>query len=413
MTKVNKVFAVIVIFTLVLSGCSNELTYINSYVFGQDEQYNFFTTYLDYMCESDTAIYFMSGHAWNYIYIYDKKSKTTVPLCNKPDCKHILETDATKVTGCNAFLGLEASCLQYYNNLIYYIDRDHTQSNQNITNLDSTRDDPIITLKRISQDGSRRETVYNFTETVMDLVIHRGYAYFWTRGSKTDKDDDYRYVYKLYRLNLAHPNENPELLDEGYELNGRIAGILCYGNSVYYCVAYYKDESFTEMVRYINIYDIINKNKKKLLDNSSSPFTVFNDKLIYRAIDQKDYPTYTCDLDGTNVKQISAKGGVYTTNGTYLVMDGYLPTETGRVVTVMDKDFNVVNTVSLDESYSMPAGCSGDYYYVSKKAQQTKYGNTVAIYAIPIKPETGDEIPGIFYEFIPQIEFPGIFKSAK
>ena len=408
--KVKKI-TVIFILALFLSGCSNELSPKDSYVFGQDEQYNLFTTYLDYMCESDTAIYFMSGYNREYIYIHDKKSKTTVPLCNKPDCKHTLETDAKKAFACNAFLGTDTSCLQYYNEFIYYVDRDHTPDNQNIKNLVSTRDDPIITLKRILIDGTHRETVYKFTETVMDLVIHRGYAYFWTQGSKTDKDDDNRYIYKLYRLNLAHPNETPELLDEGYELDGRIAGILCYGNSVYYCVAYYKDETFSEMVRYINVYDIISKEKKKLIENASAPFTVFNDKLVYRVIDQKDYPTYACDLDGTNVKQISAKGGVYTTNGTYLVMDTYPPTENGRVVTVMDKDFNVVKTISLDESYSMPAGCSGDFYYISKKAQETRYGSKIAISAVPLKSEPGDENPETFFEFIPEIEFPGVNKS--
>jgi hypothetical protein len=390
----RKIGFLLLISVMLLSSCSSRTTDLDEYSNNIDDQYNYWSYSRDYVCETNNAYYFMSGYEMNYLYIYDKDKKKAIPLCNKPDCKHTNETNGYKVADCNAFLGLGPRFLELYKDSIYYVDESSSTSNGFI---------PI--LYKISLDGTKREKVLVFTHDVTYCVIHRGYFYYATMDSKTDEEGDKeegenKFIYRLFRQSIDNPTQTPELIVEGYDYVGRVNDLICYGDYLYYSITYYTDESCQEIVKSINMYDIQNKTNKRILENGTPPYTIFNDRFIYQETDG----TYACDLTGENSQKITDKIGIYSANSKYLFIYNYQR----RDVTILDNDFNVIKMITLDETYKQPIGCSNEYYFLSRKPGSNEYGNTYTISVLPLANNLQNVNPRVFYEYVPETMFPGV-----
>lgn len=129
------------------------------------------------------TIYSKSSIDW--LCYYDKNNMSKNLLCGKPDCEHLSET-------CNATIhGMYG--LQYYNGYLYIVQ--YNESN--------------INLKKISLDGSERETVGNLlaTEKIegntgghIKWIIHRGYIYYYYKCGSGEAED----TYYLNNSNCVH-----------------------------------------------------------------------------------------------------------------------------------------------------------------------------------------------------------------
>jgi hypothetical protein len=376
-----------------LCGCSGtHIVYSDSYVYGQDSQYSFRRSDTGGMAETTEGYYLVAGPAM--LYYYDKANKKTIPVCNKPNCLHADEPDLAKIAKCNAFLGGGPLFLKYYENAIYYI-------------LDDFTPDGLVvyTLNKISLDGTKHQRISILKDYPQDLQIHRGYLYYSTKTWADDNATDC----KLCRLPLNNVQAEPEIIEETREFEGIIASILCYGNHVYYIIAHYTDPIMEKHIGAIKRYNILTKAVSTFISDPDvmGAFTVFNGKFIYPVDGQG---TYSCDLDGLNITKISDKYGINLAGENYLYIDNLSEAKiygADRLLTVLNKNCQLIKTISLKGMKESPLGCADDCYFISDSSTSNDFGPIISFYSV--RPDESE--PKIFFQFVPEVKYSGIVSN--
>lgn len=230
------------------------------------------------------------------LYYYDYKSETTVPLCNKPDCKHDVDTYGSD---CNAAFNESEfyydKGIAYYDDCIYLLGNGNNKSDD----LTSSSSAKTISLFKVSKTGSTREKLFSLFDatdinTVGVFTVHRGNV-FWSINADNGT--------KLYSMSL----ENKDSKRLVFESNKPAAGInrfMGVGNSLYFAYSYAVDDNYNEWEGGICRYDF-DTNEIYSLAKSYSCFTVADNRLFYLDSDIAPKTIYTCTLDGKNVKEIA------------------------------------------------------------------------------------------------------------
>ena len=139
----------------------------------------------------------------NFVYFLDGESQSLMPLCSKADCLHDQETDSERLVGCHAYVGENLGGsdvgINYCNGWIYTIVEDFDNA----------------TLIRIAEDGTKKETVYQWsgTHSVEQWAVHRNVLYY-VEHSYYMENNAVREKYALMQLSLEDGLRQPKELYE-------------------------------------------------------------------------------------------------------------------------------------------------------------------------------------------------------
>jgi hypothetical protein len=393
-----------------LYGCSknniqNNIEDTDTYIPNQDSQYGFVFQDLciGNIAESPNGYYFLSGTTINYLYFFDDVTKKAYPLCDKPDCLHADEPDCNKIADCNAFLGSRIRFLNYYDDHIYYVSTDVSQTGD------------YDALYREEPDGTARKLMYKFRVPVSYLEIHRGFVYYSTddlSSIQPDQESRTKTKFELCRIKLENPGD-PETLYSDEQAFGHIEYMLCYGNSIYYSVIYYPSDNIEDCVNFINKTDIDTGKTTTVADNGGAFLTIFKDHLIYFSGVKAPVGTYTCDLDGNNRKKISDMFGYSSANKNNLFIDTYpyarAKNQEAQLL-IFGGSFTIMKTISLSELKPMDffLGCSDGYCFFSSYNGDNEYGNIMSVKYIPVDKITNDMKLSTLYQFVPKVPNVGV-----
>lgn len=295
------------------------------------------------------------------LYYCDYRSQTTVPLCNKPDCKH--DIDAYD-SDCNA--AFDESEFYYDKGIAYYDDSLYLLGKENggSDDLSSNNSAKTISLFKVSKTGSTREEIcplFDTTDinTIGVFTVHRGYV-FWSINA----DDGT----KLYSMSL----ENKDSKRLVFESNKSAAGInrfMCVGNSLYFSYSYSVDDNYNEWEGGICRYDF-ETDKIYSLVNSYSCFTVADNRLFYLDSDIAPKKIFVCTLDGKNVKEFAPcpdnSWHIFSDSKyIYLSNSGNDNISSGEYkLSVMTFDGKTVDTIEIPDSCELLVGATMQNIYM-------------------------------------------------
>ena len=127
-----------------ICGCRDnvkKIDYSDKYVFGQDSQENCIALQgCAVIAESSKSYYYLCEDN-KFLYVVDKTSKKCMPLCNKTNCLH--DKEATP-ENCNAFLGVTADSIIFYNDYLYY------SSSKEYTDKDGVQNAMVVPRRAIA-----------------------------------------------------------------------------------------------------------------------------------------------------------------------------------------------------------------------------------------------------------------------
>ena len=298
------------------------------------------------------------------LYYCDYRSQTTVPLCNKPDCKHDIDAYSSD---CNA--AFDESKFYYDKGIAYYDDSLYLLGKENGGNddLSSNNSAKTISLFKVSKTGSAREeicTLFDTTDinTIGVFTVHRG-CVFWSINA----DDGT----KLYSMSL----ENKDRKRLVFESNKSAAGInrfMGVGNSLYFSYSYAVDDNYNEWEGGICRYDF-ETDKIYSLVNSYSCFTVADNRLFYLDSDIAPKKIFVCTLDGKNVKEFAPcpDNSWHIFNDSkyiYLSNSGNDNISSGEYkLSVMTFDGETVDTIEIPDSCELLVGATMQNIYMIDK----------------------------------------------
>lgn len=295
------------------------------------------------------------------LYYCDYRSQTTVPLCNKPDCKH--DIDAYD-SDCNAAFDESEfyydKGIAYYDDSLYLLGRENSGSDD----LSSNSSAKTISLFKVSKTGSTREEICNLFDTtdintIGVFTVHRG-CVFWSINA----DDGT----KLYSMSL----ENKDSKRLVFESNKSAAGInrfMGVGNSLYFSYSYAVDDNYNEWEGGICRYDFVT-DKIYSLVNSYSCFTVADNRLFYLDSDIAPKKIFVCTLDGKNVKEFAPcpnnSWHIFSDSKyIYLSNSGNDNISSGEYkLSVMTFDGKTVDTIELPDSCELLVGATMQNIYM-------------------------------------------------
>lgn len=380
-------------------GCkSGTILNNNNYIFGQDEQYYFFkpNVYILTLAESEDGYYFFSGPNQSYLYFMDKKNLKPVILCNKPNCLSIEETDGSKITDCNAFFGGNNLDLEYYNGKLYVLGSD-------------LRDTSIVfSLYAVSLDGTRRTKIIEFKDMIQQLIIHRGYIYYYANdnGTISGSEDKTESEYKICRIDLNNVKCEPETIFAGKGIYGNIGKLTGYGNGVYFHVYQYTDPKLESLSSSLYKYSLSDKSASIIVDNDVGFFTFYQDLILFSNIERK---IITCDLNGKSGHVIDGLVGVPlgADNDYIYVTDS---DKNGSKFSIHDWQGNTIYDFGYQDVGYVFYGGNDEYFFISDDGSKSnQYGSIYAIYGIEKnKIRKGNASMKKLYEFIPKAKFPGV-----
>ena len=154
---------------LILAGCSDPYAELS-------EEYNFETDYPvsffegsggPFVAPAPGGYYAFIGQ---YLHFIDGETLDAVPLCNKPECRHMNESDSSRIPDCNAYFSVDQTpFLQYYEGKIY-VSVNYWASAEDAKTRNA--------LVRVSPDGENREYLCQLEKgQYFSYAIHRGYLY--------------------------------------------------------------------------------------------------------------------------------------------------------------------------------------------------------------------------------------------
>ncbi|MCI9273188.1 MAG: hypothetical protein HFE39_04425 [Clostridiales bacterium] len=373
--KFKLTLTVMTVLSILLCSCSSQSQQDlgDEYVSGQDMQYmnmELSTLTLN-TAESSDGFYFMEE---NFIFYTDKSSMQTVPLCNKPDCLHNLETDPKKVWKCNAYLPIGLNdTISFWNNHLYVIVA-LDQSGKEIKNG---------ALMKISLDGTNREYVCNFDLYPTFGVVHRGKFYYIYSNFDESLESDCQ----IKSIDLTQKNTSEKTLFQGKQKNGSIQRFFCYANYLYFSVSYTKDGQSAWENRRIDIRtneDIILDSDLIEKNHSMDLGTINNQKLYfyYSKDGLHNDSIWEMGLKGEEKKKfmdMNEKVHIYADmDHLYLFKPWmFVTAPEDRLLQVIDKDSGEkIAEVDLSEikgeEVQLAAG-EGDYLFLSSTVNYEQY----------------------------------------
>lgn len=413
--KKNVVFAVVLVILWIMSGCASAPANLgDTYLLGQDDQYYFNKNAQNQsMADTNDGYYFFSGPDSAFLYYMDKKSMKPVILCDKPDCLHTDETDPTKVMNCNAYSYFNFNLI-YYDNYLYVGGNDPASINNEYS------------IYRISLDGTQKKEVYSFIDEPESWIIHRGYIYFTTNdgGTIQGQEADTKSTCKLYRLDIIQTNKEPILL---YEISGIYESTLRffgYGNGIYWLTMGFKDGSMTNVSRVAAKCNILN-GKTELFGNDIIYLSACNGKLIFRSDDGIMYMSNHDGSDKKEIGKIGNNGIIYCDGFKYVYCDtlplalkkqlGSEENKNLRSLLVYDMQGKLVNTINIDSlGRDLCYGGNNDFFFIpDNRSTSNEFGDIRKLYVVnKNKMDSIDSTLEKVFEFIPQVQFPGVsYKS--
>ena len=279
---------------LSICGCRDnvkKIDYSDKYVFGQDSQENCIALQGCAVTAESRKSYYYLCEDNKFIYVVDKTRKKCMPLCNKTNCLH--DKEATP-EDCNAFLGVTADNIIFYNDYLYY------SSSKEYTDKDGVLH-TVNEINSIALDGSSKTNVFSTEEyTIWSFKIHRGFMYadmtlIGSEGNSEGKNSS------LYKISIEDTSKITQFLP--YKEYSKIKGFLVldtrfYGNNL--ILLFNKLDNNNGEERILINYDLqtdkwINLSEK-LKVNVTSFFTVCKDNIYYGAKNK----VYKCDFQGNN-----------------------------------------------------------------------------------------------------------------
>ncbi len=309
-----------------------------------------------FIAECETGYYYLWGH---FIFYADKETMESVPLCNKPDCRHTEETDSEKVYYCNAYLAGRSVLpfIQYYENEIYTIE-----------GFNATEKREENCLVKISPDGSKRERLTKVPQNAV-LAIHRGYLYSAINGDRVTDGG------KIVRVPMDQPDTEPEVIFES-ELDsstfylyakGNYLLIVNWGNmdasQTFYSRVYTCNIQTGETVQLLGEEEGFDGYPQPVLSHSNDDRLIYDKNYPMESLDDsivEENVLYTCDLNGKNeavfqdFREKTDKFAVKISfDGTYYYeewVNGMLDEEQqkGRQFNVYDREFHPIYRGNMD-----------------------------------------------------------------
>ena len=260
------------------SGCTDKRDYGTEFNLETDCQYSYFNSVSTWKkVQTDGKGQYLYNN--NYIYYYSDGDHKLIPLCNKPNCLHDMETDKKRQENCNAFVHrLDYDFIQYYEGYVYYYVNDAI--------------DDLSCLYRVSTDGGRKDKIFTAeNEDVGSWLIHRGVFYYAVQSSFT-KQDNKNQIYTKFTL---------KSLDLSADMDEKKAKVI-----------YETDEKYTAL----------NLNPIKAFKNYLCYSATFTPR-EFKSRDQKEWlrtvhtPTFIYNIDTGENREIPIPegNGSYTTIG--------------------------------------------------------------------------------------------------
>lgn len=284
----------------------------------------------------------------NTLYFYDYIAKTTVVVCDRPDCKHITNVDDGE-SDCNAFFSQNK---YYYDKGFAYYDGCIYLLGQGSESRDS------VSLYKISKDGAIREEICTLFSTsdwnnIGVFTIHRGYA-FWSLNLNEGT--------QLFRMNI-NDDESIEKVFESNKLGSYIARFAGVGDYLYFSYSYSEDENYEDWNGFISRLNI-ESNETENLISTRNCYTVMDNKIFYFNSDKLCSST----LDGkavTELADIPDDSWLIVGDTKYLYLtnwdkEGVNPKD--YKVFVMSVDGRIIDTISISDCEFFRGGSRENMY---------------------------------------------------
>lgn len=385
--KTKRLIAAFILLSLLLNlcGCQTNTSKFNPYT--EDELFEFDHQKLNTssnsfqlgIAESEQGYYFSNDC---YLYFADKETLEPVIVCNKPNCRHNLETDPEKKAECNAYVEDGIPNLMYYDHHLYYIA--------------TARPDPqkiIYYLRKLEVDGTFIEDVYQFPAWPAALIMHRGYIYY----SYGDYDaQEMGGVYTTFRLARASLTDKKEqILHINEYISPYVSTITAAGKYVYFDSTGYTvtgdqfdpttgDGMISKYYCFNTQTESITEMEEKEGATPSEP-TITKDSLLrcfwyFNYEDERNRVLYRSDLEGKGLEEIfRVDPTTYNLlwDETYFYVDNWPMivnarkedvTRTIQVYTqdfepVASFDFTNVDGEDLSKTMTVPFKISNDYLF--------------------------------------------------
>ncbi|MDD6876422.1 MAG: hypothetical protein PUD44_01350 [Clostridiaceae bacterium] len=334
---------------LLVSGCAASPVYPTDGAYHADTDHPYFmytSSYNLILAPSDNGFYM---HVPVCLLHIDPDCTSAAPVCARPNCLHEKETDPERFEQCSAYFPYAngVNFVAWYRGVLYGLFYEETGFGENRT-----------TLKKISQDGSRREDVLCFgdVKVVNCALIHRGSLYI----SLTLYDENTDSSGGLYAYSLDRPDEPPETVIELSGTGTRVISINAYGNYLYYLCS----DPYAWDDRVLYAHDL-NTGETFPLPGAPEGYAVtsvdfLDGKLITSAYPKEgasdDAPRFfECGLDGSHPRELPLPGGTLGSDGRYLYLLCGPESPDGARLYVYDAAYGEVDCIGLAFDGFVPA----------------------------------------------------------
>jgi hypothetical protein len=272
--------------------------------------------------KSQNGYYIWSPLQRFFLYYMDMKTMKPVFLCNKPDCLHANEKNVEKLRACNAYLGSSDSRISsdvdsdpiYYESNVYIV----------IDEWNRVTKQSFIYLYKISGDGTKREKIYTFKEMPNYCIIHYDYLYYVVSDNATSLDIDDAdgkdiTKTKVCRINIYHPESEPEVLFEYDGLYAVIGHLTGYADNVYFDCYKFTDDTMQAKETAFYICNIQTGEVTQVFPNMTGKFAICGGKLV--CYNSTLWKNYVSDLDGSMRESMDSVMGIPYSDDRYILTD--------------------------------------------------------------------------------------------
>lgn len=302
------------------------------------------------MTRSEHGYYFWEDSSLGRMMFWDSVSGQTVPLCNRPDCKHSSEECNAWFNG-SSFLGIQydRSFLQFYEGNLYVIGLD---------------EEDYVNLYRVAEDGSSCEkymelykadlsadSVEGTGESAVEyaspyVCIHRGYVYFSDHKESSPK---------IRRMKLG--GDEAEIVYETAGVRPNLYRLEAYGSYIFFQAGNFTDDTCLDVDGGIYAYNIETGEVCLVKKDAISTYIVQGSDIYYSDVGAIRRYSLT---DGEDV-QVASYGNWYMDfygDETYL----YIWDSDAEILKVYDYEGSAVATVPVEGSVFLYGG-DGTYIF--------------------------------------------------
>lgn len=300
------------------------------------------------MTSCNEGYYIQNGE---FLYFIDRKTLKMVPLCNKPDCEHTMES-----SDCNAYLPSEQYLTEF--GLYYY------NSNLYVLGTDGELDSKSIYLYEISKDGQERNKkfkIFDFGSSVNDMnicfIVHKGVGYI---SYGTDKKSE------LVSFNLDDSDNKLIKLDEINGIGAEIYRLQGCDNGISYQYGCFTDEKYENFEGGIKVS--IDGKMKTIVDNAIKTYIIAEGNVYYETTNGTK--VYDISLGKTTEFKSEENANSIIYDGKYFYKyDNML--DSNYTVYVYDKNERLVNTIDTSQDCTELLFGDKDYFFRSDSSEES------------------------------------------